>query len=265
LSNVPFAVRTTQPHNPDRRFTVLYQSDSGMGKTHCALTWPNPGVLYYETNMATLEKFKDIPYILGEDIGSIENLEMRILPMLETGRHQELFGKPVIDTIVLDSVTECIGDMVAEIQGTKERLSMPDFGRLLSRGEGLIKRFVDLAKPRAGRPRYNFVATVHLRDVTDEEGALIKVRPAIPGQLKDVLGRLFDTVLVNKIVREETITTLPNQPAKKVTTERRVVWSVPQDKYHSCKDGVGGGELKVLPSVCDGTWPSLRDAWGIKA
>lgn len=254
----------TAPNDFTRKLTVLYSGDSKSGKTHAALTWPDPGVLYYEVNMATLQKFPNIPFIMGQDIGTIENLEMVVLPSLEQGKADQLFGAPV-QTIVLDSLTEMFSQLSKEIQGTREKLSIPDFGRFLSRGESIVKRLVSLSKPTASRPAYNFVATVHLRDVQDDEGNLVKVRPAIPGQMKDILGRFFDTVFVNKMLREERVEMKPDGTARKVLDERRIVWSLPQDKYHACGDGIGGGILKVLPGVCAGTYPELIKAWGLEA
>lgn len=248
---------------PDR-FTVLYQGPPKSGKTHCALSWPNPGVLYTETNLATARKLVDegrilLPHRWNQDVNE---LELKIIPKLEARKADEVFGHPV-DTIVLDSMTEALAMVQRDIQGSKEKMSINDFGRFLVRGETLVRRLIALAQPQGQHPGYHVVMTVHERDVTDDAGGLVRVTPAIMGQLKDLVARFFDTVLVCEAHVETKMENTPTGSIRTRTIDYRV-WSVPPDDYHTCGDGVGGGRLKRLPASLDGTYPTLAKAWGVE-
>ena len=270
-SPTSFSLPTARRTDSDRelKFSVLYQGPPKSGKTHCAVSWPDPLVLYTETNRATLEKHPGVRYLLPPDWDNdINKLEIRILPELEHRRAHHLVGLPelssAVQTIVLDSMTVALADIQRDIQGAKDKMTMNDFGRFLVRGESFVRRLVELTQPRGDHPGYNVVMTVHERDVTDDAGGLVKMAPAIMGQLKDLVSRFFDTVLICEAATEYKVETSSNGPAVRVPTTVHRVWSVPPDVYHVCGDGVGGGRLQTLPPNLDGTYASLSKAWGLK-
>lgn len=262
--------RVTSESTEDRYMSVLYQGGPKTGKTHNALTWPDPLVLYTESNMATLEKFPGVPYLVPADWAEgsgniIPGLERLILELSTLRNAHEIAGRTV-RTIVFDSATAAFSEVVRIIQGPKDSLTQQDWGRVLTRCENLLRQLIDLTKPAFGKkdlPRYNVVVTVHERDVTDDKGSLISIRPAVAGQVKDIMARWFDTVLLCRATTEAKTEKTP--AGSRVWHERNFhVLTVPPNEYYQCGDGVGGGVFNVLPSRMDGTYESLAKAWGLK-
>jgi len=63
----------TRPTDYRPYLTVLYQGPVKTGKTYCALSFPNPLVVYAEENVSTAEKFPDAALLLCHNIDKETN------------------------------------------------------------------------------------------------------------------------------------------------------------------------------------------------
>jgi hypothetical protein len=133
---------------------------------------------------------------------------------------------------------------------------------VLSKLTSTVIQCTETTKARKpGEATYNVIFTAHLSTETNDEGAVIAVRPAIGGQFKNLIPRLFgfcffcEQTLDTKIVN-----------GKAEQTERRVVRTVPKGAAYVGGDRLGGkGAYRKLPVVVGGTYPELAEAWGLKA
>ena len=72
--------------------SVIYVGVPKSGKTTCALSWPDPFVIDFGSNLSGLSStLADIPYLLSKDLGAtseavIQNLTMILLPAIKAGR-----------------------------------------------------------------------------------------------------------------------------------------------------------------------------------
>ena len=120
---------------------------------------------------------------------------------------------------------------------------------------------VEVAKIDPYRPElrsYHVLGTVHEMVETDDDGAITSVLPAIGGQSRTQIARMFNTVLIPQTNRSA----LPLGKLAPLEVER-FCWSVPPDKFRACGDGVGGGKYQTLPTKVGGTYEELVKAWGM--
>ena len=235
--------------------SVLYWGPAKSGKTHQALTWPDPFVCYFDNNLATLLKF-DVPYVA---LNSFAEFESEVMPAIRT-------KKIKAKTIVIDSYSFAAQYLRQETQGSSDKMPIHAWGTVMDKLWRVTKELTELASQEDG---YNIIATVHERDVTDGDGGLIRFDPAIQGQFKDWLPRFFDTVLVmQKEQKKEAVN------GKIMETVSYVAHTVPPTSHWICGDGVGGGigdksedvapgVPKALPGKLSGTYTSLMEAWGL--
>lgn len=250
----------------------------GSGKTHFGANMPDPLFFQWESNMATLEKFPGVPYIVPydwmqhapTDTSTTKVFSERVLPMLEARRAHEIAGKP-IRSIVFDSGTEMGDDLSARIIGTKTNQSdsQARFGEFLREGHALFRRIADLSKPRGALPRYNVAVLFHLTDVTDGEGSLLRVAPAIIGRIKGELQRRFDVGLLMRCRAETAVSVASGGPATTVTTRYFEACTVPPDRFHEgiAFDRLGGGQgpwAALPPVVADPSYAKLVSLWAAK-
>ena len=227
----------TKDETKNQGHTVLYKGVPGSGKTYNILSWPQPIVVaYFDENLLTLRQAMDSgvdvkPYFCKDWHQFYDEFVPAIV-------HREVEAK----TIAIDTL-DPLGIMIQrDIQGTKPKFSQPDFGILLNRWIDVMSQLVSCTKHKDGKPGYNFVAAVHLKDITNEGGTLVRIAPQIMGTFRDILEQFFDWVLLCEAKAE----VKGNSPPKKVFTVR----SIPHTSHHTCK----GGDL---PAVCSGEYKEL--------
>ena len=227
----------------DQGSTVLYKGAPGTGKTHNILTWPQPIVgAYFDSNLMTLRNAmkagvevtpyfcKDWRQFADVFVPAVTNREIKAR------------------TIFIDTLDPLGLKMQKDIQGTRPRLTQADFGTILNRWVDVMGQLVDSTKHSASGPGYNLVCSVHLKDVTDDNGSLLRVSPQLMGAFKDMLEQFFDWVLLC-----EASVVAKTVAGKSVFTKHYQVRTVPPTPQHTCK---GGG----LPPVCGGTYTELMAA-----
>ncbi len=216
---------------------VLYKGVAGSGKTFNILSWPQPiAVAYFDKNLLTLRDHMD----MGVDVKPYfcRNYDDFYNSFVPAVVHHEIDAK----TIAVDTLDPFGIMMQRDIQGSKPKFTQPDFGTLLNRWMDIMSQLVDATKHYDGKPGYNFIAAVHLKDVTNEAGTLMRIAPQIMGAFRDQLEQFFDWVLLC----EGKISAKGNEPPKKVYTVR----TVPHTAYHTCKGG-------KLPPICSGIYSEL--------
>lgn len=268
------------------RRTVLYQGGPGSGKSHCSLTWPKPLVIYCEENTATLEKFTHLeegrvvfPSDWGDTFTSFRN---NVVPLIKNRQAHLMLSEydddgalvkeadpGSVETIVIDAVSSLLFDLEREVVQPYAGGKIPHSTtgpKFLYQAEEVMRDIVGAAKPYADKPCYNIICTTHLKDVTDESGNLVKISPAIYGQMKDLLTRWFDTKLLCEAVKKSGGDV--DKPEGGKTKEKvpiRYVYTVSPNNYYSVGDGVGGegGPYKELEYITGGTYQDLMKAWGV--
>jgi hypothetical protein len=253
------AHRTPTEHAEIGAVSFLLCGAPGSGKTHFGAGMPDPLFFQWDSNMKTLEKWTNVPFLVPTD-WTPENetsttlaFSERVLPLLEARRAHEIAGNPV-QSIIFDTGTEMADDLSARIIGTKTNLkdSQARFGEFLREGHSLFRRIADLAKPRGTLPRYNVAVMFHLTDVTDDRGNLKKVAPAIVGRLKGEIQRRFDVGLLMRCRAENSFSVETKQTT---TTRYYEACTVPPDIFHEglAFDRVGGAvgsePWHTLPAV----------------
>ena len=234
LENIP---TMTPEQIQDQGHTVLYKGPSGTGKTHNILSWPEPIVVaYFDSNLLTLRQamargVKVTPYFC-------ENWQQFYNEFVPAVVHREFDAK----TIAIDTIDPLGIMMQKDVQGSRPRLTQADFGSILNRWIDVFGQLVDCTKHTNTHVGYNFVAAVHLKDVTNDGGTLVRITPQIMGAFKDILEQFFDWVLLCEAKARVVGTAAP--------VKEYTVRSISPNNYHNCK---GGG----LPAVCSGLYDEL--------
>ena len=235
LENIP---TMTKDETQNQGHTVLYKGAAGTGKTHNILSWPQPiAVAYFDKNLKTLRDAMDAgvdvtPYFC-KDYKQFYN---EFVPAVV---HHEIDAA----TIAVDTLSP-LGIMIQnDVHPNIEKpVTIPEWGIILNRWLDIIGMLVNSTKHQEGKPGYNFVAAVHLKDITTDKGVLIRVVPQLSGAIHGMLEQYFDWVLLC----EAKIKTKGNETPTKDFSVR----TIPPTSYHTCK---GGG----LPLVCKGTYDEL--------
>jgi hypothetical protein len=247
------------------RVSVAYIGDAGQGKTHCACSWPNPVLIAWDTNRATAEKLIGPERIIVPQ--SYSHYQREILPVL-TNRQLtlETLGFPV-DTIIEDTLSFKIQQLVDETpvnpKNTYERWEKVKTACRLD-----TRKLLSITKPYPGdptRPTYNLVVTWHLAYGTDENGKQIAAKPAFEGAFSNDVARYFDCVFYceqvtkTKMTNGQVVTLADGRPDREAV---HMIHTVNPDMLIRCKEGIGGGRWKKLPSRMGGTYAELAAAWG---
>ncbi len=233
------------PSPTQTSLSVLLKGVSGSGKTRTALSFPEPIlVLYADVNRETVRtvaksgtNLKTIP------IESWTQYENQIIPCIaerKLGIVNEDGTQWEPRTIVLDTF-DFLSDLLwREIQGNRDQLQIPDYGKGLRRMANTTRELIYSTTPRAGHPGYHVVVCSHVKDITDDGGNLVKVSPAVMGQFKDQIEDYFDYVL---LCESEVASKVEGA---KVTKARRFkIHAAPPNRYHTCKGGALPTELDV--------------------
>ena len=224
--------------------TVLAKGDSGTGKTHFWLTAPGPIIAAYtDKNMQTVTKAIDE----GADIQLVSintwsDWEDKFVPAVENRLLE-------CNTVVVDTVDMLTKIMWRELQGTRDKLRIQDFGTGLDRMLNTLTQLCSAAVDYPGKPSYNIVVTSHINDVTNDSGSLVKTRCAVMGALKDNIESLFDYVF---LVANEIDTKIDGGRATK--SKRFFFHTIPPTQYHTTK------APKFFPAEIGNTWPDLTTA-----
>jgi hypothetical protein len=228
--------------------SIGYQGPSGTAKTHNLLTWPTPiKIAYFDKNLKTVaEAVKaglDAEIFIFDTAVEFENEFVRKV------RQREFDAQ----TIGVDTFDFMAAMVQREIQGSKARMTQPDWGTFLNRLRVIANDLTGAAAPLGDKPSYNIVFNYHLTDVTND-GNLVRVAPKIQGGFKDELESYLDTILHCTSQISSTAVKQPGGGTKMVPSKQFVCHSVPPNPFITCK---GGG----LPPTLAGDYPTLRKAW----
>lgn len=245
------------------KLTGLYQGEAMSGKTHNLCTWPSPVIVCFDPDTQTARKMDGVTII---EVESFKEFEQKVVPHVKNRTLHELVNHPV-ETFGVDSISIASMYLAMEIQGSKERLAIQDFGTLLNKLTSVTMECTEAARFVEGKDSYHIIFTTHLQTIVGKDGGGIEcVRPAIMGQFKDLLPRLFGFAFICEAGAE--VTTSPGKPAVS-----RPSWQVrtfpPKTRigevpFYICGDRVGGTTYNTLPTTTDGTYPELLKAWGMK-
>ena len=232
----------------EQKLSLLYKGPPGSGKTHNWLTFPGKTVaLYTDKNMATVT----------EAIG--RGVEARLVIPKSWSEWADVFVPAVrnrmvdAENIVVDTVDMLTKLMWREIQGTRDKLRIQDFGTGLDRMTRTINDVCSAATHQPGERSYNIVMCSHVSDVTDDSGALVKTTCSVMGQFKDVVESLFDYVL---LTAAEVKTDIVEGKAQK--TKSFFCHTIPPTRYHTVKAPA------YFPHEIEGTWQGLQSALALK-
>lgn len=236
----------------DSKESIGYKGPSGTGKTFNALTWPTPlKVAYFDRNLKTISDL--VKGGLDAEVFIFDTFAEFEREFVSKVVHREFEAQ----SIVLDTIDFMAALLMKDIQGSKPRLAMPDWGTILNKLRNVCSDLTSSTSVIPDRPNYNVIFTYHLMDVTNDDGALLKTAPKIPGQFKDELEAYLDTVLYCTSQISSTAVKQPGGGTKMVPSKQFLCHSVPPNPFITCK---GGG----LPPVLPGDYPSLRAIWDKK-
>jgi len=236
----------------ESRESIGYKGPSGTAKTTNAASWPQPQVwAMFDKNLKTIRELikggLKAEVMIFDTFAEFENNFVR--PAL----HRELQA----NTLVVDTVDFMAGMLLRDIQGTKIRLAMGDWGTILNKLRSVCSDLTSTTAYLADKPSYNLVLNYHLMDVTNDDGALLKTAPKIPGQFKDELEAYLDTVLYCTSQITSAPVKQPSGGTKLVNQKQFLCHTVPPNPFITCK---GGG----LPPTIEGTYSVLREHWNRK-
>ena len=192
-----WATQVTSPDTADVA-SLLYMGAPKSGKTRVALTWPNPFVVYWDNNRATLLAHPGIPFVVPE---SREQWVKEILPWMVSAAFAD--EHPTVETIVFDTFSMFATRQEMEVRGKSETMQAKD-GDWQTLKNRHISDFNQLARLHNGTTatgrRYNMIVTCHEQEQYASTGVmqeqkLVGVKPLVAGQMSALLAGQFDLVL----------------------------------------------------------------------
>lgn len=257
IATVPKIKILSTDNIKQNRVALLFWGESDTGKTFSALTFPNPFVVYFDTNMSTLRKFPGVPFMTP---ASWLEVERDIIPAIKNRRLSELVGRKV-ETVIFDSLTFYNSMRVAELSNRgKMEMSNLHWSELYAGLNGLCWAGANATKPLSDKPdaeTYHFICTVHKTTRMGKKGEVLKVAPTVDGQMRDQLHSFFDAVLC--FDSQSVARTLPSEggrPGKTVYEKQRFAWTVDPDTFTKAKNHIGPIPAKIIP-----TYESLCAYW----
>lgn len=232
--------------------------DALTGKTHCMCSWPDTVLIAFDPDTQTARK---LPGVTIVEVGSWDEFESKVLPHINNRTMADLVDRPV-STIAVDTISVGSMRLAAEIQGTKERMTIGDFGLLLNKLTAVTMQIVDATRQHTdSQPTYHTLFSTHLSPETDPEGNVRGIRPAIMGQFKQLLPRLTGFAFLCEVRKEVKSGKAPGQMTTSVV---RGVHTIPPDTRYICGDRIGGSSIyRELPAFTGGNYQDLMDAWGM--
>lgn len=268
-TEVPEALRHLQRTNKDNiqdsKFGIAYVGTEKVGKTHCALSFPQPiQIAQADTNMATTDGFIKEGYDItvwrmnswGKDFedGFLVAAKNRQFPS---------------GTLVVDSWSQLANLLVQEYPNLvdPDANTRPTWGMVRARQLKACQDILSCTSPIEGKPSYHVVVLSHLDEVTkdtkDSRGntttQIVGYRPAVPGSFKQIFGRMPGStfLLESGVKRGE---------GNKIVGSEFFGYSVPPSNLYSIGDGIGGkGGYATLPArIPDPTYQGLCKSWGVE-
>jgi len=229
--------------------SIGYKGPSGTAKTTNLASWPGPlKIAYFDRNLKTIRDLVkggvDAEVMVFDTFQEFETEFVR----------KALRREFDVQTIGVDTVDFMAAMLMRDVQGGKARLAMPDWGTILNKLRTVCSDLTSTTSPLGDKPSYNVVLNYHLMDVTNDDGALLKTAPKIPGQFKDELEAYLDTVLYCTAEMSSKAVPKPGGGSVLVPSKQFICHSVPPNQFITCK---GGG----LPPKIAGDYPSLVKAW----
>ena len=121
-----------------------------------------------------------------------------------------------IDCLVLDTGTELVKKYQRELQGTKDKLTIQQWGQ--------IKNQLDVLMNVVNQLPCSVIVNTHIKPMRDEELGIQKLYPNIEGSTKEDIGKWFDFVLYTKVEKDK-------------TGKRNYIWVTARDeRYCHAKD-----------------------------
>lgn len=242
-----------------KRISILEFGESDSGKTWCALTFPDPLVVYFDSNLSTLRKFPNVPFLTPT---SWLEIERDVLPAIRGRKLSELAGRKV-QTVIFDSLTFFNSMRMAELTNKgKMEMANTQWSDLYANLNAVVRAGADATRPLSGRPdaeTYHFICTVHKTIKLDKKGTVLKVSPTVDGQMRDQLYSFFDAVLVfDSQTVPKSIPQDSGRPPKTVYEKERFAWTVDPDLYTKAKNHIGPIPAKIIP-----TYENLSKFWGL--
>jgi hypothetical protein len=241
------------------KISGLYQGDAMSGKTHMICTWPGLVLFCFDPDTQTARKMPGVHIVELESFAEYEEV---VVPYIKNRSVHELVSLPEdrVQSVGIDTISLGSTYLAREIQGTRGNMTQQDFGLFLNKLTSTTMQCVEATREREdGAPSYNVLFGAHLKTVTDAQGNVVGIRPAIMGQFAGLLPRLVGfNFLCEHVVRSQM---RHGQP-----TEEIPVWqvrTVPKSDLYVCGDRIGGGHFNRLPAVCPGTYPELVELWGL--
>jgi hypothetical protein len=232
--------------------TVLGKGPSGSGKTTLALSFPEPLIFAYA------DKNRDT---VGQALLSGRKVDPILIR--HWGDYQDVFVPTVknrlveANTIVVDTIDFMATLGTKAIKGTKSGLSQNDWGAFFDKMWDTTSDLTEAASPTQTHPGYNIVFLSHTKQVTDEDGKLLRHGCSIPGSFVDKIEDFFNYVLICEAG------VVGRQDGNTIKKERQFkILSVPPNRYHTCK----GGKLppEIIVPEGESAFEKLNQIWKIK-
>jgi hypothetical protein len=234
------------------RRAIGFFGDYDTGKTFAALSFPDPFVLYFDTNLSTLSKYPNVPFTTPL---SWREMEEHWIPAIQSRRLSELVGRKV-QTLIVDSVSFLNASRMEDLSRSgKMAMENLQWSELQANLTGLLRAGGNATKPHPMRPgdeTYHFVCTVHMRTQLDKKGTIIKVAPLIDGQTRDQFFSFFDAVLVtDSQTVPRSVEIEKGKPPKTVYEKQRFAWTVDPNAYTKTKNHIGPIPPRLAPFTYD--------------
>lgn len=216
-------IKNTKSLEANPKLNVLLYGAPGSGKTTIAGTFPKPLYLNIEAGVNTL---------VGQDIDFVDITEWEDIKDVY---NQLRNGEIKYESVIIDSVTELMKKRGLEIAGSKDQLSMRDWGILIKDIEDMMRRFRDLSQ------HVLFI----FAEQEEKDGDRIVKRPSVSGKsLPTTACGMVDLVGYTKVLKEKTI--------KYVTqfTPDEIVYA--KSRFRNIKGDVEDTSFKILKSLMKG-------------
>jgi hypothetical protein len=248
------------------KISCLYMGDTHTAKSHYLSTWPHPLVIAFDPDTLTLRKMPGV-YIL--EVESWSEFQTAVFPYIQKralGKlvqdRLDLPEEPLIETLGIDTISIASEKLALHLQGNKERLTQADFGTFLTKlMEATLACIETTRQTVPNEPTYHCVFTSHM-SIYGDEGQPQVVRPAIKGQFRELLPRLFGCSFLCEHGQRPGKPSAPGKPP-----ELEEFWQIrtsPPDRRFAFGDRIGGGgKYNRLPATTAGDYASLMKAWGM--
>ena len=147
-----------------------------------------------------------------------------------------------LDCIILDTGTELVKKYQRELQGTKDKLTIQQWGQ--------IKNQLDILMNVVNQLPCSVIVNTHAKPIKDDELGLQKMYPAIEGSTKEDVSKWFDFVLYTKVDKDK-------------TGKRNYIWVTGRDeRYCHAKDRSQSLQPEMLQNYSDIFGVVKEKGWG---